>query len=757
MTDDRIGYQFDTEHLQIRINGLGEIVGLTDPNDNTDYLASDRAAPLLQIAVDGTLLSPTGGAYDSKHKQITLHFTQGMMATVTVGEQPSHLAFELTAFEGRQPTHVVWGPFPTTINGIIGETVGVVRNDRFAFGLQALNIHTIGGFPIEFPSTGPENDAATRIGGGSELRAYSRETDGGINHSRIALFGCPMADALQTLGQIEIEENLPHPMLDGAWCKTARTSRTSYLITAFGENTVDEAIRYTRMAGFTYFYHEDPFGTWGHFGLKTTDFPHGDAGLKSCVDEADKAGLRIGIHTLSNFMTTNDAYVTPVPDPRLMQSDDSLLTNAVDAKTTEIPIASRAPFLDRGTLSAVLIENELIRYRAVSEEAPWLLLGCRRGAFNTSSSSHASGTKIGKLVDHPYRVLFPDLSMQDEMADRLVELFNGTGLRQISFDGLEGCALTGHGMYAYNRFVNRIYNAWTPEVLNDASRLTHYLWHIHTRMNWGEPWGKAIREGQIELRLKNQDYFKRNLFPRMFGWFQLRLASGSLEATSLDDMEWVLSKCAGYDSGFALSSSLEALRKNGQSEVILGAVREWEQARLEHAFTPDQIERLQEPTLDFHLEADGKNRWQLYPVTYSQVHIYSEVTLQPGEPGEAEWTFHNPYENQPLQFILRALPDTVTLNDDVVINPVFEVNFTEITLPIRLSPFEYLVCEGDGVCKIFDVNWNPVRSFEFSGEWPQIVHEDNQILFWFGAPSSCRVEVRFKTNGPGESVITPNV
>jgi hypothetical protein len=94
VTDDRIGYQFDTEHLQIRINRLGEIVGLTDPNDNTDYLASDRAAPLLQIAVDGTLLSPTGGAYDSKHKQITLHFTQGMMATVTVGEQPSHLAFE---------------------------------------------------------------------------------------------------------------------------------------------------------------------------------------------------------------------------------------------------------------------------------------------------------------------------------------------------------------------------------------------------------------------------------------------------------------------------------------------------------------------------------------------------------------------------------------------------------------------------------------------------------------------------------------
>ena len=243
----------------------------------------------------------------------------------------------------------------------------------------------------------------------------------------------------------------------------------------------------------------------------------------------------------------------------------------------------------------------------------------------------------------------------------------------------------------------------------------------------------------------------------MFGWFQLRLASGSLEATSLDNMEWVLSKCAGYDSGFALSAGLEALRENGQSEIILSAVKEWEQARLEHAFTPDQLERLRDPIQDFHLEPDGENSWQLYPVTYSQVHSYREVTLQPGEPGEAEWTFNNPSEDQPFRFILRALPDTGTRNDDVVINPVFEVNFTEVTIPIHLSPFEYLVCEGDGACKIYDINWNPVRSVELSGEWPRIVNGENQILFWFGAPSSCRVEVRFKAIGPGESVITPSV
>jgi hypothetical protein len=42
---------------------------------------------------------------------------------------------------------VLWGPYPTTIGEIVGETVGVVRNREFALGIQALNAKTLGGFP----------------------------------------------------------------------------------------------------------------------------------------------------------------------------------------------------------------------------------------------------------------------------------------------------------------------------------------------------------------------------------------------------------------------------------------------------------------------------------------------------------------------------------------------------------------------------------------------------------------------------------
>jgi len=52
--------------------------------------------------------------------------------------------------------------------------------------------------------------------------AYS---DGGVIGSKIALFACPAAHALETMGAIEVAEGLPHPMLDGVWAKVATNAK----------------------------------------------------------------------------------------------------------------------------------------------------------------------------------------------------------------------------------------------------------------------------------------------------------------------------------------------------------------------------------------------------------------------------------------------------------------------------------------------------------------------------------------------------
>jgi len=242
-----------------------------------------------------------------------------------------------------------------SLNKIIGETIGVVQGEKFSIGIQALNIKTLGGYPWNENDHLPQMDifdseksyaiekgrkgvlylveAAKPTEYGSTLQAYCRNRnkdriiknweheryiapayeDGGIIGSKIALFGCPVDKTLDTIGAIEIAENLPHPQIDGQWGKTVPSAAAAYMILNFSERDIEKALAFTSKAGLRYLYHGDPFKTWGHFKLKEEYFPEGVESLKRCVEKAESMGIQLGIHTLSNFITTNDAYVTPIP------------------------------------------------------------------------------------------------------------------------------------------------------------------------------------------------------------------------------------------------------------------------------------------------------------------------------------------------------------------------------------------------------------------------------------------------------------
>jgi hypothetical protein len=251
------------------------------------------------------------------------------------------------------------------------------------------------------------------------------------------------------------------------------------------------------------------------------------------------------VHTLSNFITPNDAYVTPVPDPRLARVGMSKLTENVDASQTEIGIEDEIWFnqMKNNTLKTAMIGQELIRYGNVSTGLPWRLLDCQRGSWNTKAAAHAKGDEIAKLMDHGYRVFLTDASLLNEMACRIADFFNETGLMQISFDGLEGAWSTGMGQYGRTLFTKAWHDRLSPglrgRVINDASNPGHFNWHIYTRMNWGEPWYAGFRESQTQYRLQNQKYYRRNLMPSMLGWFQMG------PSTSIEDAEWLLARAAG--------------------------------------------------------------------------------------------------------------------------------------------------------------------------------------------------------------------
>ena len=755
---------FATDGAVFGIDAKGSLASVARKGTGRDLLAPGQPTPLLSVRVAQKLHAPDQASWDAASGKLSLRFTAADVTAVVRAEaKGSHVVFELVEVRPLDRVDLVlWGPYPLVLGKTVGEVVGVVRDGDSAFGLQALNTKTLGGFPDNDEGSADQPYAARRTAWGSVLQAYSmdrskprsiavwgkRAPDMPVGPipgetvlgSRIALFGGAEADALATIGKIEVAEKLPHPLIDGVWAKVSPQRGRSYLIADFSEADVDEMLGYVKRADLMSLYHGNAFKSWGHFEPSPKFFPGGVAGLKACADKAKALGIRLGAHTLSDFIQPTDPYVTPVPDPRLVRTGSSPLTEAVDAAATEIGVESPRYFAqqDRNEMHTVMIGQELVRYRAVSTEAPWKLLDCTRGAFGTVAAAHVKGEAAGKLMDHSYRVFFPDMDLLREIARNLARRFNETGLTHMDFDGHEGCLAPGQGTYGNEVFAKEFHDHLDATVINGTSPpLSHYYWHFNSYCNWGEPWYGGFRDSMQEYRINNQAFCERNYIPKMLGWYLLT------PTTCVSDMEWTLARAAGFDAGFALATSPTALRKNAATGRILDAIREWESARRGGAFTAAQRERLRDPKREFHLERVAEGEWDLFPLRDSAELVHEPRTLQPGEPTAAQWEFDNPDGLQGLQFKLRAIGTSGS-----IVDPVLEIGqAASLTIPVEVQAGQSVLVEGDGVARIYDAKGSQIRSVPLTGVVPKVQPGKNAVRFdcAFNGPTPPKVVVTVKT------------
>ncbi|MFC2097009.1 hypothetical protein ACFLSI_01615 [Bacteroidota bacterium] len=777
-----------TESFKLSINNEGSINKFIDTNTGINYLSEDTISPLMSIQVDGEMLMPEEANYDKNTEIISLKYQGNIDAGIHVSKKDSHLVFELVSISEKSGIElIVWGPYTTTINKVIGETIGVVQGEEYSIGIQALNPKTLGGYPwadndcmpqLDIFESGDYSDlsekgkryvlyrveAAKPDKFGSTLQAYCRNRDkkrvienwnhdyyvappfddGGIIGSKIAIFGCQVDKTLETIGKIEIAEGLPHPMIDGEWGKTSRTASAAYMIMGFNEKNIEKAIDYTKKAGLRYLYQGGPFKTWGHFELQD-QFPNGWDGLKICVEKAEKEGVMLGAHFLSNFITTNDPYVTPIPDKRLARVGSSKITEDINNYQTEIAIES-PEFFDQfrnNNLKTVVINNELIRYLKVSEKEPWKLLDCQRGAYKTIATSHSTGETIGKLADHGYKVFLSNSELTIEMAKRMAELYNYSGLRQISFDGLEGNRSTGMGNYGEILMTNTWYENLSDNIkshyIADASRTTHFFWHMYTRMNWGEPWYADFRESQTEYRLKNQKYFKRNLMPGMLGWFSMR------NNTSIEDIEWMLARSAAFNAGYAFVTGFDVLENNGNSEKILELIGLWEKARMADIFNENQKKRMEDINNEFHLKSIGDKNWELYQI-FSYKFKHEKKVRQPGEPLNSSFNFNNPADEQVMSFIITAKESEVS---DIKI----EIdNYKEIKIPVRLKAEESIKYTGGDTAIIYSPSWQKIKEININPTDFKLAKGEHSLTFDCSFSDNGIVKLEIRVSGTAEII-----
>jgi hypothetical protein len=767
---------FTAGELKLGINQEGSVTEITNTIVGKNYLAKDTAAPLMILVSNNTRYLPSAMLYNKTQHKITLTYkAAGVSIDIKVQQKAGHLVMEIiNAAPAEKIDAVIWGPYPTIINKTVGEVIGVVRDGNISIGIQVLNIKTLGGnYPNSEGSTDQRGIAAVSKPWGSVLQAYSinrnrnRRVDawGGqfknmpvaamkgesVVGSKIAFFTCDEATTLDRLEQIELAENLPHPTIKGVWFKKSSLFGRSYIISSFNEKNVDEMIGYTKRAGLISLYHEGPFKSWGHFILDSTQFPNGKAGLKQCVDKAHAAGLMMGMHTLTNFINTNDPYVTPVPDDRLSVTGAAALTKDIDAAAKEIEVASPEYFNQQqnNSLHTIKIGKELIRYKTVSATAPYTITDCQRGAFGTHAAMHKAGDIAGKLFDHPYEVFFPDINMQRETAKNIAALMNATGIDHLDFDGIEGGLASGQGDYGTELFAKDVYDNVQHDFICGTSRSSTFFWHMCSYYNWGEPWYGGFNESMQQYRIDNQGLFDRNYMPHMLGWYLLA------ENTSMPEMEWMLARSAGYGAGFAMVIQPASIKKNPEALSLLDAIREWETARNGRAFSKEQQERLKDPKNEFHLERIADGKWNLTQFAVSPVFIREKFIRQPGEPTYITWNYQQEWKEQALRFRL-----AVKGKEGSVSNIKIQLdNYAEIKLPVELNAGESVVCDGTGLLKIYDSKGKLKDTHQLATVPPVVTNGSHNIIIdcSFGGEEPPKIEMQFKGKMATETCAISNL
>ncbi|MEI6071758.1 MAG: hypothetical protein WCS31_08190 [Verrucomicrobiae bacterium] len=830
----------ETAFLRIELDGKGEIVVLRSKADGLEYLPVGQCAPLLSVRCGGVFERPSRLEQNGDILKLSFAWNQ-VEAEIKAVANADYLSFEVVKISNHDKVELIlWGPYPTIIKETIGDLVGVVRDQRFAIGIQSLNMKTLGGYPANENDRNHDQDwrcdfdkkllmaspwvdtiRADVITGnsfllrggtaeerdfGSILQCFCRNRDkerivdaytvvgknpdqesfvdcftdvgtnpdvggknpsvapafhdGGVVGSKIALFGCPTDEALPIIGRIELAEGLPHPMIDGEWARTSRRANESYVsIRNFCDYSFEESLELTEKMGLKLVYFKGLFETWGHFILEREFFPENWKSLKQLVDTARVRGIDVGAHNLSNFITPNDAYVTPVPDKRLAKVGSSVLTADISAEATEIPIA--APHFFNQTVNnlfhAAVIGDEIVRYQEISTAAPWKLTGCSRGAFGTRAAAHAKGETIGKLIDHGYWTFLGDAGLNDEIAKTLAHFCNETGMKRIAFDGIEGVGASGMGEYSLNRMVNIWYENLKPEskgtIHSESSVPTHFNWHAQTNCNWGEPWYAGFRESQLYLRLLNQDFFRRNYIPCMLGSFRVNIDA------SVEDAEWVGARAAGHDAGFDIAflgqetPDWGSVRRNFAKDEILEAIKNWEAARMAGAFSTEQKQLMRRMDHEFHIESAGKEKWRLFPFKAAR----AQIDRLPGAELRADFEFDNPYQAQSPLLSVMLFPDG---SWPLVERFTIAVNGGEpFEIPVKLEPFQTLKLNSEGELRIYSRTWELCKTLKLTRPIPVLAQGKNRIAvdsqMTRGGKAALRIEV--KTAGEPELAVAKAV
>ena len=475
-------------------------------------------------------------------------------------------------------------------------------------------------------------------------------------------------------------------------------------------------------------------------------------------EKGRQAGLDLGLSVLVNRIPTDSKLVTPKPSEHLLRQGVLHLQLPIDDKQTDFAVYHSELFNRPANINVLQIDDELITYRTTEKTGDiHLLYNCVRGAFGTKKSAHSKDATVYKLWDTPERSLLPDLELQDQMAQVEAKRIAKTAYPLLIFNDLKSYAYNSQEDTAIGHFLDTMHK-YNPDKLLQADLLTPASWPYLSRVNENQLWNESMRTKIVETLTEKQDFYCKNLMSWMIGNFQIHIADKNRKATTMEELEWFLSKAAAFDAGFGLDFNAETMRKHGLTDEMLDIISIWEMLRLANAFSEEQKEQFKDPYENWHLKQVNDSTFWLIEQQISRQYtckpnIYRCDTCKSWGSMHGNWNWKSPY-NSPLSLIVKVEGEG-SISDLCVIS-----SFGKLTFPCTIKGGQYLIYDGN--VRITDLNYNTIEEFYPQGaitSASRLLEGENPISFscsFTGEGEKIpKVSMRYITSSSPQIMILP--
>ena len=441
-----------------------------------------------------------------------------------------------------------------------------------------------------------------------------------------------------------------------------------YILSEFKEKEMGTMLEICHRSGIDVLIQKTPFSTYGHYDWNEDFAPQGDASVRQMAEEAESAGVQLGVWVQENAISTDDALFSPEYYKQYRKGGKLELYCDLSADDNTIAMRRSDVLKEPASLNLIMIDDELVSYSTLEFSGELALIHrCTRGAYGTKASAHAVDAEVYRIWDSPDHYVEPEGDLRDLVRQSLDE--------KLQF------------------FKVKLYKETTAQ-------------------DWIE---ENIRVSQVK-RWEEGDTSLSSL-----GWFMIRPSDKRRTGTTMEELEWMLSKAVSFGVGYGLVIDPKAMTDHGMFDEMLEALNRWNRLLREGTLSERQRALLRDPYLDWHLEQRDSVHFTLYSQNVSRRFRCNLEEMDEGVLRGETWNWN---AEEGGRFGLR-----IQVEGEVeVINPMVNTSRGLVMFPCTVKPGQRLFYDFGDTARVVDASFRVMEEIAIEG-LPELEVGNNEVYF----------------------------